>query len=75
MKGDKTTDEIIKESMQNCVNDGIVLGMKQMTTALNDFLDEKVKRGHSEYISRSELKTFTEEYIKLTKEHLDADED
>jgi hypothetical protein len=54
----------------SCVNDGIVLGMKESLKVLHQFLDKKVEKGLPEYISRAELQFFMEVYIKDTEENL-----
>lgn len=59
---------LLADSFRACVNDGIVLGLKESLKSLNQFLDRKVAKGYPEYISRAELQTFLETYIKDTEE-------
>jgi len=67
---DETKDNSsLLDSLHACVNDGIVLGLKESLKVLNQFLDKKVEKGYPEYISRAELKTFMETYIKDTEEN------
>lgn len=56
------------KSLKKATNDGILLGMKHIGLALNDFLTMKVSKGYPEYIGRNELQTFINTYIKITKE-------
>lgn len=56
------------KSLKKATNDGILLGMKHIGLALNDFLTMKVGKGYPEYIGRNELQTFIKTYIKITKD-------
>lgn len=60
---------LLADSFRACVNDGIVLGLKESLKSLHHFLDRKVAKGYPEYISRAELQTFLETYIKDTEEN------
>lgn len=60
---------LLADSFHACVNDGIVLGLKESLKSLNQFLDRKIAKGYPEYISRAELQTFLETYIKDTEEN------
>jgi hypothetical protein len=65
---DNNAKTLLAESFNACVNDGIILGLKHSLESLNYFLDRKVEKGYPEYISRTELQTFLETYIKDVEE-------
>jgi hypothetical protein len=60
---------LLADSFRACIKDGIVLGLKESLKSLNQFLDRKIAKGYPEYISRAELQTFLETYIKNTEEN------
>lgn len=66
---DNEANTLLVNSFRACVNDGIVLGLKESLKSLNYFLDRKVAKGYPEYISRAELQIFLETYIKNTEEN------
>lgn len=55
----------VEDSLKVSINKGIILGMKESLKSLNQFIDEKQKMGLPESISKFELNTFLEEYIRL----------
>lgn len=52
--------------------EGFIKGMKESHKALNQFLDEKVNRDYPEYITRQELNTFLNTYVKNWEDHFKA---
>ena len=53
----------IENTIQDTLNDGIMMGLKECKMVLNILLTEKVNRGHAEYITKTELNAFLDEYI------------
>ena len=67
-KMDEKLDDLlskVEDSLKVSINKGIILGMKESLNSLNQFIDEKQKMGLPESISKFELNTFLEEYIRL----------
>lgn len=63
MEKENHEDTILMNTLRSCMNDGIILGLKESSKILNSFLDRKVAEGYPEYISRKELKVFMDTYI------------
>lgn len=55
--------ELLGTGLKNLNNKCIILGIKETAQALNLFLDEKVKLGYAEHITRNDLKMFIDSYL------------
>ena len=55
--------ELLDTGLKKLNNECIILGIKETAQALNLFLDEKVKMGYAEHITRKDLKFFIEAYL------------
>ncbi len=53
--------------LKEAINRGVLHGMKESLIALNEFINRKEVINGAEYITRSELHIFMNQYIELTK--------
>lgn len=77
-KMDEKLDDLlykVEDSLKVSINKGIILGMKESLKSLNQFIDEKQKMGLPESISKFELNTFLEEYIRLIENRMDEEQE
>ena len=63
-------EEKIEKLALVCVKEGKVLGLKEAQKALDEFLNQKISKGHPEYITRKELKIFMDTYISQAEDEL-----
>jgi len=75
---DEKLDNILskmEDSLKVSINKGILLGMNESLKSINQFIDEKERLGFVGSISRSELNTFLEEYIRLIENRMDEEQE
>ena len=75
---DEKLDNILskmEDSLKISINKGILLGMNESLKSINQFIDEKERLGFVGSISRSELNTFLEEYIRLIENRMDEEQE
>ena len=77
-KMDEKLDDLlskVEDSLKVSINKGILLGMNESLKSINQFIDEKERLGFVGSISRSELNTFLEEYIRLIENRMDEEQE
>jgi len=57
----------MSDIMNNTVQDGVIMGIEHAKVILNAFFDEKENKFMVEYITRTEMNTFMDEYIRNVK--------
>ncbi len=59
--------DLLEKGFDKSTCDGIVIGMNEAVSILNQFIDIKVQRNHPPYLTKEELSIFSTVYIAEIK--------